>query len=154
MVYLHDRPQRWNIYQRKALNNVKQTTQRGVRTCLHPSLVRRFPTNDRMMIYKRLTHPVFADTMEAGVVSTCQNKYAQAYCTQYGWSCVHPMTLNKHAHETLSIIFKRYWVPPKIVVDNSKKKSLGKFANKFRETDCHLVTTDPYFLGCRRQKGA
>ena len=76
---------RWNIYQRKALNNVKQTTQRGVRTCLHPSLARRFPTNDRMMRYKRLPHPVFDDTMEAGVVSTCQNKYAQTYCTQYGW---------------------------------------------------------------------
>ena len=69
---------RWNIDQRKALNTVKKTTQRGVRTCLHPFLERRLPTNDRMMRYKRLPHPVFADTMEAGVVSTLQNKYAQA----------------------------------------------------------------------------
>ena len=45
---------RWSIYQRKALKTVKQTTQRGVRTCLHPSLARRFPTNGRMMRYKRL----------------------------------------------------------------------------------------------------
>ena len=36
---------RWNIDQRKALNTVKQTTQRGVRTYLHPSLACRFPTN-------------------------------------------------------------------------------------------------------------
>ena len=75
---------RWNIDQRKALKTFKQTTQRGVRTCLHQSLARRFPTNDRMIRYKRLPHPVFSDTIAAGVVSTCQNKYAQAYCTQYG----------------------------------------------------------------------
>ena len=50
---------RWNIDQRKAMNTFKQTTQRGVKTCLHPSLARRFPTNDRMMRYKRLPHPVF-----------------------------------------------------------------------------------------------
>ena len=77
---------RWNIDQRKALNTVKQITQRAIRTCLYPSLASPFPTNDRMMRYKRLPHPVFADTMTAGVVSTRQNNYAQAYCTQYGWS--------------------------------------------------------------------
>ena len=82
--------------------------------------------------------------MEAGVVSTCQNKYAQAYCTQYGWSRVHPMILKKHVRETLYLIFKQYGVPPKIVVDNSKEQTLGKFASKCREADCHLVTTDPY----------
>ena len=87
---------RWNIDQRKALNTVKQTTQRGVRTCLRLSLACCLPTNDRMMRYKRLPHPFFSDTMEAGVVSTRQNKYAQAYCTQYGWSRVHPMRLKKH----------------------------------------------------------
>ena len=135
---------RWNIDQRNSLNTVKQTTQRGVRTCLHPSLAPRLPTNDRMMRYKRLPHPGFSDTMADGVVSTCQNKYAQAYCTQYGWSRVHSMILKKHAHETLSLIFKRDGVPPKIVVDNSKEQTLGKFARKCREADCHLVTTEPY----------
>ena len=60
---------RWNINQRKALNTVRQTTQRGVRSCLHPSLSRRMPTNDRMLRYKRLPHPVFSDTMKAGVLS-------------------------------------------------------------------------------------
>ena len=96
------------------------------------------------MRYKRLPHPVFADKMAAGVVSNHQNKYAQAYCTQYGWSRVHPMRLKKYSHETLSLIFKRDGVPPKIVVDNSKEQTLGKFAKKCREDDCHLVTTEPY----------
>ena len=100
--------------------------------------------NDRMMIYKQLPHPIFVDKMEAGVVSTCQNRYSQAYCTQYGWSRVDHMRLKKYAHETLSLIFKRDGVPPKIFVDNYKEQTLGKFAKKCREADCHLVTTEPY----------
>ena len=136
---------RWNIDQRKALNTFNQNTQRGVRTCLYPSLACCFPTNDKMMIYKRRPHPVFGDTMAAGVVSTCQKKYAQAHCNKQSWSRVHPMRLKNHAHETLSMIFKRDGVPPKIVVGNSKQRTLGKFAKKFREADCHLLTTQPYF---------
>ena len=134
----------WNIDQRKALNTIKQTTQRCVRTCLHSSLVRRLPTNDRMMIYKTFPHPVFSDTMAASVVPTCQNKYVQAYFNQYGWSRVHPMRLKNHTHETLSLIFKRDGSPPKIVVDNYKELTLSKFANKCREADCHIVTTGSY----------
>ena len=42
---------RWNIDQRTALNTVKQTTQRGVCSCLHPSLSRRMPTNDSRTLY-------------------------------------------------------------------------------------------------------
>ena len=56
---------RWGIDHKKALNTVRMTTQRGVRTCLYPSMSRRFPTNDRMLRYKRLPHPVFTDTMFA-----------------------------------------------------------------------------------------
>ena len=96
------------------------------------------------MRYKWLPHPVFADTMAAGVVSNRQNKYAQAYCTQYGWSHVQPIRLKKQAHETFSLILKRDGVPPKIVFNNSKEQTLGKFAKKCREADCHIVTTEPY----------
>ena len=52
--------------------------------------------------------------------------------------------VENHAHETLSLIFKRGGVPPKIVVDNSKEQTLGKFAKKCREADCHIVTTENY----------
>ena len=34
--------------------------------------------------------------------------------------------------------------PPNIFVENSKEQTLGKFATKCREVDCHLVTTEPY----------
>ena len=54
------------------------------------------------------------------------------------------MKLKSEAHDSLSMLFKRNGVPPKIVVDNSKEQSLGQFAKKCREADCHLVNTEPY----------
>jgi hypothetical protein len=40
---------RWMISPERAKQTVVMTTQRGVRTCLNPTLSRRFPTNDRML---------------------------------------------------------------------------------------------------------
>ena len=135
---------RWKIDRRKARNTVKATTQRGVRTCLHPSLSRRYPTNDRMLRYDRLPHNVFSDTLIAGIVSKSGNKYAQVYCSQYGWSRFHPMRNKSDAHETLSLMFQRDGVPPRICIDGSKEQSLGSFGKKCKEADCHLVNTEPY----------
>jgi hypothetical protein len=42
----------WMISPDRAKHTVVMTTQRGVRTCLNPTLSRRFPTNDRMLHYK------------------------------------------------------------------------------------------------------
>jgi hypothetical protein len=39
----------WMIAPEKALQTVNVTTQRGVRTCVNPTLSRRFPTNDRLL---------------------------------------------------------------------------------------------------------
>ena len=54
------------------------------------------------------------------------------------------MLYKSDAHETLSMLFKRDGVPPKIVADNFKEQSLGNFARKCREADCHLVNTKPH----------
>ena len=50
---------RWNIPVNRVKQTVTKTTQRGVRTCLTPSLSRRFPTNDRMLRYDHLPHAFF-----------------------------------------------------------------------------------------------
>ncbi len=57
---------RWMIALDHSKKTVQQTTQRGVCTCLNPTLARQFPTNDRMLCYKRLPHTAFTDTMFAG----------------------------------------------------------------------------------------
>ena len=82
---------KWGISPEKAKRTVQRTTQRGMRTVLHPSLSRRFRTNDRALRYRRLPHPVFGDTLIAGTVSRRGNKYAEVFGTSFGWSRAFPM---------------------------------------------------------------
>jgi hypothetical protein len=46
----------WMIAPEHAKKTVQLTTQRGVCTCLNPTLTQQFPTNDWMLHYKRLPH--------------------------------------------------------------------------------------------------
>ena len=135
---------RWCISPAKAQRTLTKTTQRGVRKCLDPTLSRRFPTNDRMLRYKRLPHSCFTDTLIAGTPSKQGNKYAQAYCTSFGWTRVHPMKRKGDAHETLSLLFHRDGVPPVMIMDGSKEQTLGDFRRKLRQADCHQRQTEPY----------
>ncbi len=134
---------RWMIAPDRAMKTVQWTTQQGVRTCLNPTLPRRFPTNDRMLCYKRLPHTTFTDTIFSGTPSRSGNsKCAQVYTTSFGWARAHPMTRKGAAHETLSLLFHRDGVPPTIVLDGSTEQTIGDFMRKLREADCHARQTD------------
>ena len=87
---------RWNIPLYRAKTTVLATTQRGVQYVTNPSIMRRFPTNDRMLRYNRLPHPLFTDTLLAGTASQRGHKLAQLFATSYGWSCTIPMTINDY----------------------------------------------------------
>ena len=54
---------KWGIGLEVAQNTIRKTTQRGVRTVLHPTLSRRFRTNDRQLRYRRLRPDMFSDTL-------------------------------------------------------------------------------------------
>ena len=108
---------RWAIPTDKARATIRKTTQRGVRSTLHPTLSRRYPTNDRMMRYKRMPQPVFTDTLFSGCVSAAGMKCAQSHCTSFGWSRCYPMKSKGEAHETLSLMFKRDGIPPRMICD-------------------------------------
>jgi hypothetical protein len=113
---------RWMISPERAKRTIVMTTQRGVRTCLNPTLSCRFPTNDRMLWYKHVLHTMFNDMLFAGSVSQQGNKMAQAYATSFGWAPAHPMKRKGDAHETLSLVFQRNGVPPTMVPNDSKEQ--------------------------------
>jgi hypothetical protein len=117
----------WVIAPDCAKKTVQRTTQRGVCTCLNPTLARRFPTNDWMLCYKWLPHTTFTVTFFAGMPSRSGNKCAQAYSTSFGWARAHPMTRKGDAHETLSLLFYRDGVPPTMVFDGSNEQCKGDF---------------------------
>ncbi len=127
----------WMISPERAKQTVIMTTQRGVQTCLNPTLSLRFPTNDRMLWYKCVLHTMFSNTFFAGSVSRQGNKMAQAYVTSFGWARAHPMKRKGDAHETLSLVFQRNGVPPTMVTVDSKEQTKGEFRRKLKEADCH-----------------
>ena len=102
---------KWDIGLEKAQRTIEKTTQRGMRMVLHPSLSRRFRTNDRQMHYRRLPVELYTDTLEAGTLSRRQNRYAQVFGHRNGWVRAMPMKNKSDAHEALSQLFVNDGVP-------------------------------------------
>ena len=48
------------------------------------------------------------------------------------------------SHETFSLLFKRYSVPPNMVMYGLKDQAIGSFRNNYQEADCHINQTEPY----------
>jgi hypothetical protein len=112
---------------------------------LHPTLSRRFRTNDRALQYRRLSHEVYTDTMKAKSISWFrQNKYAQVFCTRFGWTQIYPMRLKSEAHLGLSLMFNQDGVLPLIIMDGSKEQTMGQFCMKAREANCQIKETEPH----------
>ena len=72
----------WVITLETSKRTVQVTTQRGIRSTLHPSLSRRYRTNNWILRYKRLSQNVFKDKLISLVVSQQMNKNAQVFCTK------------------------------------------------------------------------
>jgi hypothetical protein len=136
---------RWKIGLDAAKRTLRATTHSTVRTTLHPTLSRRFRTNDQQMRYRRISHEVYTDTMKANTVSWFrQNKYAQVFCTKFGWTRVYPMRTKAEAHEGLSLMLQRDGAPLAIIMDGSKEQTMGEFCKKARAAGCRIKQTEPY----------
>ena len=146
--------ERWMIPPNKALQTIKMTTQKGVRTCLNPSLSQRYPTNDRFLRYQRLPENLFGNTLIAGMKSTHGNTCAQVWTARNGWKRAYPIKRKGLAHEALSLLFRHDGVPPCMVLDGSKEQTLGDFRQKLKEADCHLRQTKPFSPWQQAAEGA
>ena len=102
----------WNIPSDRAKTTVLATTQRGIRHVTNPSIMRIFLTNDHMLRYNRLAHPLFTDTLLAGTTSQRGHKFAQVFATSYGWSRTIPMTKKSDTPFALDSLFRHEGVPP------------------------------------------
>jgi hypothetical protein len=87
---------------------------------IHPSLIKRYNTNNRQLRYRRLPVTVYTDTMFSTILSIQDNKAAQIFCTDFGFVRAFPMKKEKEAREALSLLFHRDGVPNAMVMDGSK----------------------------------
>ena len=74
----------WGIDLQTAKRTVNATTQRSVRIVLHPTLSRRFRTNDRQLRYRRLPIDCFTDTLISNTKLRRNDLYAQVFATSDG----------------------------------------------------------------------
>ena len=108
----------WGIDRATARQTINTTTQRGICTFLHPTLSRRFRTNDRQLRYRRrLPIECFTDTLISKTASRRLNKYAQIFLTADRCCRAYPMKARKsEAHEDLSLLFQREGVPRSVMI--------------------------------------
>jgi hypothetical protein len=117
-------------------------TRQGVYTCLNPTLSCHFPTNNCMLHYPCMPHPVFGNTMFAGTESKSGNKCCQIFATNFGWACAHSLKQKGEAHEVLLLRFKHDGILPKMILDSSKEQVKGVFRRKLKEVNCHMPVTE------------
>ena len=140
-----DLAKRWAIGIDAAERTVKATTQTAVRTTLHSTLSRRYPTNDRQLRYRRLPCDVFTDTLESKTVSwRRRTRYAQVFATRYGWVRVFPMQHKSDAHEALSLFLRRHGSPITMIMDNAREQTMGDFRSKARQAGITIKQTEPH----------
>jgi hypothetical protein len=137
-------PKCWLIPANRAARTVNQTTQQEVCTMLNPTLSCHFPTNNCMLCYPCMPHPVFGHTMFAGTESKNGNKCCQVFATKFGWAHAHPLKQTGESHEALLLMFKRDVVLPEMILDGSKDQVEGVFRHNLKEVNRHMQVTEPY----------
>jgi hypothetical protein len=130
------------------------TTQRGIRRMIHPSLTKRYKTNDRQLRYRRLPVTMYTDTMYSTIILGQQNKAAQTFTTGFGFVRAFPMKLESEAHEALLLLFHRDGVPSLMFMDGSKAQVEGDFRRKLRDAGCHIKHTEPHAQSSNMGEGA
>jgi hypothetical protein len=116
---------KWGIDIEAAKRTRLVTTQRGIRRIIHPSLTKRYKTNDRQLRYLRLPVTMYTDTMYSIILSRQKNKAAQIFCTDFGYVRAFPLKKEKEAHEALYFLFHRDGVPNVMVMDGAKAQVEG-----------------------------
>jgi hypothetical protein len=113
----------WGIRIEAAKRTRLVTTQRGIIRMIHPSLTKRYKTNDRQLRYRHLPVTMYTDTMYSTILSRQKNKSAQIFCTDFGFVRAFPLKKEKEAHDALSLLFHRDGVPNVMVMDGAKAQA-------------------------------
>jgi hypothetical protein len=121
---------------------------------IHPSLTKRYKTNDRKVRYRCLPVTMCTNTMYSTILSRQQNKAAQIFTTYFGFVRAFPMKTESEAHEDLSLLLHRDGVPNVLVMDGSKAQVEGGFRSKLRDSGCHIEQTEPHTQSSNMGEGA
>ncbi len=111
----------WNIGVDTAKKTIQYTTQKGIRSTLHP-IERRFCTKQAQLRYRQLAgrHGSFyTDTFFSKVPSLNNFKMAQIYVNDLSFTKVYPMKVKSEAGDTLQTFIHDIGIPHSIRSDDA-----------------------------------
>ena len=134
---------KWNIGLETAKRTLLITTQRGIRTPVHP-LHRRYRVDHLHLNRYRLNGDWYTDTLFSKVKSIKGNKCAQVY-TNGSFTSVHPMTSNSQIGQTLTDFSDDVGIPDTLYTD-AAIEAVGPHTDFSREVNrlkIRLRRTEP-----------
>ena len=154
-VKAFDLARRWKIPLAQAQRTTEMTTQRCVRSGEVPSLNQRYKTNDRMLLYARVSMDVFMDkffTAKRLCPSTRGFTCCQIFVTEFGH--VFAVPLQSKAGEWINYALKKYFkdvgVPPMIICDAARDEVQGGSLLLCNEAGCQIYELAKDFPAANR----
>ena len=105
--------EKWDITLTRAKRTTKVTTQQVVKTVEHPSLQRRFLTNDRQLRYRILNTTMFTDTYFSSINSTRGDTCAQVWTDDIEWISIDHVFIKSNEHHSYISFFRSGHQDPK-----------------------------------------
>ena len=142
-VTAQDLSERWHIGVGQAMETLKRTTQRLVRSATMP-LGRRYRV-DRFYERKRLPGDWSTDTLDGRVVSRDGNKFAQVFANKGYFAHIYPMDKKSKAGDALRLFCAEFGIPDRLTFDGSKEQTgTGtEFMKQIRKNDIDYHVTEP-----------
>ena len=134
---------KWNIGLESAKRTLQVTTQRGVRTAVHP-LHRRYRVDHLHLNRRRLNGDWFSDTLFSKMQSIKGNKCAQVY-TNGSFTWVHPMVSKSQIGQSLTHFSDDIGIPDTLYTNGALEATGPRtdFANEVNRLKIRLSRTEP-----------
>jgi hypothetical protein len=135
--------QRWGIGLSTAHRTLKRTSQRGIRTFLHPT-DRRVNTRKPHLIFPTMRgKKLYTDTMFAKVRSLRSNTCAQVWTDGLGYSLFYPLKSKSEAPTTVwKMVHDLQGIPEVIVSDGSGEQTGAKWNKEVNLIRCRQHLTE------------
>ena len=132
---------RWSIGLKDAENTIKVTSQKFIRSALHP-IERRFKTKNVALKYNHLKCRFSSDTFFSNTKSILQNTCAQLFITDFGYAKFTPMRLKSEAPQALKELIQDVGIPSEIHTDGAKELTQGSWKQICQESGIRVTQTE------------
>ena len=128
----------WKIGLEAAKRTVEATTQLAVRDFSTTTGGRRLKPHHWMVDQKRISCPVYHDTIFAKCKSLRGNTCAEVYATAFQYQKVISLPKKADAHYSLDDFFNKVGIPSVLISDNAPELTEGDFRRKAKRAQCPM----------------